>query len=75
MEDELQPLRDEGFLIGRAKGGVLRAHGKPHVINRMSTSNMLRRERMKIDAACGAAYLILGSGTVDTPAVRSQSSM
>ena len=23
-DDELQPLRDEGFLIGRGKGGVLR---------------------------------------------------
>jgi prevent-host-death family protein len=44
-DDELQPLRDEGFLIGRGKGGVLRAHGKPHVISRVSTSNMLRRER------------------------------
>jgi prevent-host-death family protein len=42
--DELQPLRDEGFLIGRRKTGLVRAQAKPHAA-RISASDMLRRER------------------------------
>jgi prevent-host-death family protein len=44
-EDELQPLRDEGFLIGRRKSGLVRAQARPHAIGRVSASDILRRER------------------------------
>ena len=43
-DDELQPLRDEGFLIGRQKSGVVRTYTKPQA-SRVSASDMLRRER------------------------------
>ena len=43
-DDELQPLRDEGFLIGRRKSGLVRTQTKPHA-GRVSVSHMLRRER------------------------------
>ena len=44
-DDELQPLRDEGFLIGRQKSGVVRAHTRPHAIGRVAASDILRKER------------------------------
>jgi antitoxin (DNA-binding transcriptional repressor) of toxin-antitoxin stability system len=44
-DDELQPLRDEGFLIGRRKRGLVRAQARPHAIGRVSASDILRRER------------------------------
>jgi prevent-host-death family protein len=43
-DDELQPLRDEGFLTGRQKSGLVRTHTKPQV-SRVSASDLLRRER------------------------------
>jgi prevent-host-death family protein len=43
-DDELQPLRDEGFLIGRQKSGLVRTQTKPHASG-VSASDMLRRER------------------------------
>jgi prevent-host-death family protein len=43
--DELQLLRDEGFLIGRRKGGVMRKSAKPIRITGPSISNILRKER------------------------------
>ncbi len=43
--DELQTLRDEGFLIGRQKSGVMSARPKLHRISGQSASSMLRRER------------------------------
>ena len=43
--DELQPLRDEGFLIGRRKSGLLGAQAMRQAIGRVSASDMLRRER------------------------------
>ena len=43
-DDELQPLRDEGFLIGRRKSGLVRTETKPHA-GRVSAFAMLRRER------------------------------
>ena len=43
--DELQPLRDEGFLVGRQKSGVMRTKAKPRHINGPSISNILRKER------------------------------
>jgi prevent-host-death family protein len=44
-DDELRLLREEGFLIGRGKSGLLRSHGKPQSISRLSASNALRKER------------------------------
>jgi antitoxin (DNA-binding transcriptional repressor) of toxin-antitoxin stability system len=43
--DELQALRDEGFLIGRAKSGVMSARPNPHCISGQSASGILRKER------------------------------
>jgi prevent-host-death family protein len=43
--DELQPLRDEGFLTGRQKSGVMSAKAKPHLISGPSASSVLRKER------------------------------
>ena len=43
--DELQPLRDEGFLIGRQKSGLMRTKAKPHYITGPSISSILRKER------------------------------
>jgi prevent-host-death family protein len=43
-DDELQPLRDEGFLIGRQKPGLVRTQTMPQA-SRVSLSDMLRRER------------------------------
>jgi prevent-host-death family protein len=43
--DELQPLRDEGFLIGRLKSGVMSTSIKPHRISGPSVSSILRKER------------------------------
>jgi prevent-host-death family protein len=43
--DKLQSLRDEGFLVGRRKSGLLRAQARPHSIGRVSVSDMLRKER------------------------------
>lgn len=43
--DELQSLRDEGFLIGRRKDGVTRTRAQPLRITGPSISNILRRER------------------------------
>ena len=44
-EDELQPLRDDGFLVGRQKSGVMSAKVKPQFIGGSSASNLLRKER------------------------------
>ena len=41
----LQTLRDEGFLVGRQKSGVLSARVKPHPISGSSASSILRKER------------------------------
>lgn len=43
--DELQPLRDEGLLVGRQKSGVMSTKVKPHVVRGPSASVVLRRER------------------------------
>ena len=43
--DELQPLRDEGFLIGRRKGGVIRTRPKPLPITGDSISELIQKER------------------------------
>ena len=43
--DELQPLRDEGFLIGRRKSGVMSTRVKPLRVIGPSISSILRRER------------------------------
>jgi prevent-host-death family protein len=43
--DELQPLRDEGFLVGRQKSGVTRTRVKPCRITGLSVSSILRNER------------------------------
>ena len=43
--DELQPLRDEGFLVGRRKSGVMRKSARPVRATGSSISNILRRER------------------------------
>jgi prevent-host-death family protein len=43
--DELQPLRDEGFLIGRLKAGPLRIGVRPLRITKSSASMILRQER------------------------------
>ena len=43
--DELQPLRDEGFLMGRRKDGVMRRGATPVPIAGPSISNILRKER------------------------------
>src|SRR5437588_9999963 len=43
--DELQPLRDEGFLVGRQKSRVTRTRMKPYRITGLSISNILRKER------------------------------
>lgn len=43
--DELQPLREEGFLIGRQKHGPLRTRVKPLAITGPSISTILRKER------------------------------
>jgi prevent-host-death family protein len=43
--DELQPLRDEGFLIGRRKSGVMLKRVKPLRITGPSVSSILRKER------------------------------
>ena len=43
--DDLQPLRDEGFLIGRQKSGPLRTKAKPQQITGPSISRVLRQER------------------------------
>jgi len=43
--DELQPLRDEGFLVGRQKSGVMSTKVKPNVISGTPASTILRKER------------------------------
>jgi prevent-host-death family protein len=43
--DELQTLRDEGFLVGRQKSGVTRTGVKPYHITGLSVSDVLRKER------------------------------
>jgi len=43
-DDGLRLLREEGFLFGRGKSGLLRTQKKPF-ISRLSTSNILRKER------------------------------
>jgi antitoxin (DNA-binding transcriptional repressor) of toxin-antitoxin stability system len=43
--DELQPLRDEGFLVGRRKNGVITAKVKPYRTAGLSVSGILRKER------------------------------
>jgi antitoxin (DNA-binding transcriptional repressor) of toxin-antitoxin stability system len=43
--DELQSLRDEGFLIGRRKDGVIQTRSKPLHVTGPSVSNVLRKER------------------------------
>jgi prevent-host-death family protein len=43
--DQLQPLRDEGFLVGRCKSGVMSVRVKPYSIKGTSASNVLRNER------------------------------
>jgi antitoxin (DNA-binding transcriptional repressor) of toxin-antitoxin stability system len=43
--DELQLLRDEGFLVGRRKSGVMGKRAKPVRITGPSISNILREER------------------------------
>jgi antitoxin (DNA-binding transcriptional repressor) of toxin-antitoxin stability system len=43
--DELQTLRDEGFLAGRRKSGGIRTNGKPVSVTGSSASEALRRER------------------------------
>jgi prevent-host-death family protein len=43
--DELQPLRDDGFLVGRRKSGVMRTRVKPQRITGRSVSSILRKER------------------------------
>ena len=43
--DELQPLRDEGFLIGRRKDGLMRTRARPLHITGPSISKILRKER------------------------------
>jgi prevent-host-death family protein len=45
--DELQPLRDEGFLVGRQKSGIMSKKVKPHLISGTSASNILRKERVE----------------------------
>jgi antitoxin (DNA-binding transcriptional repressor) of toxin-antitoxin stability system len=44
-DDELQPLRDEGFLIGRRKSGLLGAQAMRQAIGRVSAADTLRKER------------------------------
>ena len=44
-DDELQSLRDEGFLVGRRKSGVMRKSARPVRATGSSISNILRRER------------------------------
>jgi hypothetical protein len=44
-DDELQPLRDEGFLIGRRKGGAMDKGARPFHVNGPPASNILRNER------------------------------
>jgi prevent-host-death family protein len=43
--DELQPLRDEGFLIGRRRAGPLRTGTAPQRNTGSSISRILRQER------------------------------
>ena len=43
--DELQPLRDDGFFVGRHKSGVMSTKVKPLLISGPSASNILRKER------------------------------
>jgi prevent-host-death family protein len=43
--DELQPLRDEGFLIGRLKTGPVRTGAAPIRTRGASISMTLRKER------------------------------
>jgi len=43
--DELQPLRDEGFLIGRQKSGVMSPKVKPYLSIGRSASGILGKER------------------------------
>jgi antitoxin (DNA-binding transcriptional repressor) of toxin-antitoxin stability system len=43
--DKLQSLRDEGFLVGHRKSGLLSGQARPHSIGRVSVSDMLRKER------------------------------
>ena len=43
--DELQSMRDEGFLIGRRKGGVIKTRSRPLRLPGPSVSNVLRNER------------------------------
>jgi antitoxin (DNA-binding transcriptional repressor) of toxin-antitoxin stability system len=43
--DELQPLRDEGFLMARPKTVARRSKAKPPLISGLSISEVLRRER------------------------------
>ena len=43
--DELHPLREEGFLIGRQKSGRMSIKVKPHAIRGPSASSILRKER------------------------------
>jgi len=43
--DELQPLRDEGFLAGRRKNGRIRTSARPLRVIGTPASKALRRER------------------------------
>jgi len=43
--DELQPLRDEGFLVGRRKEGLMRTRAIPLRISGPAVSKILRKER------------------------------
>src|SRR6266446_3295459 len=43
--DELQPLRDEGFLIGRQKSGLMGAKMKPYRTKGPSVSSILKKRK------------------------------
>ena len=43
--EELQLLRDEGFVVGRRKSGLMRTRSKPLYITGLSISSILRKER------------------------------
>ena len=43
--DELQALRDEGFLAGRRKNGPMRTSARPFRITGAAASTILRKER------------------------------
>jgi len=44
-EDDLQTLREEGFLVGRQKSGLMSRKVNPQAIRRLSASSMLRKDR------------------------------